>query len=412
MANVSWLARASATKEIKTVTIGGTWVAGDTISLDISGAILTLTVGAIDLPTILDDLVVMVSGNGSLSSGASANTLGNSVLEWTVITATEDGATVLTLTGPSGEPWTLTVTRVTADSGTAVGATSQSATGPKFADNVTNYSTGALPGNGDTLYFGFASAGPRYGLTALAAVTTLTLDIDLEKFTHSIGLPLTNPLGYREYRQRSLQIDGATLVRFRGTPRGNGIFRLDVQASQATVEVESLPSSSETGAPALNLIGTHADNSIEVNAGEAGLAMFESEAATFKTIDINGGRLQCGPGCTLDGAGSVATVGRRGTLETRTALLTVNVEPGGRGRIDESATVATLTIESGGEWNHRSSGTITALNLHGRITKEDDLTTSTITTLNAFPGGLINGSRNFAVTTLVKDADVDTIQFI
>lgn len=414
MARIDWLGRAIAVKDVVTVQLTGTYSAGEKITFTLNGKALILTIGTGQnaLTAILDDLLAMWNGT-ALTGTESRNGIGSDYPEFDEITATEDGTDTLTLThNTAGVPFFAYIT-VAEDSGTG-GVTvtnSQVATGPEFADNVNNYSGGSLPSASDSLFFGAAQFGPKYGLDALDGVTSITLiDIDLDQMRYEIGLPIINTSGgYTEYRERYLQFDGATLCRVRGTTLANvGLIRLDFLATEFILTGEQTGSSTESGMPAVNIIGTAATNSVEISGGDYGVCSAPSEVATVKTLIVNNGNFTAGPGATLNGSGSTF-VGRGGSCRFHSSLLTATID-GGIGTINGTGTIATLTVRREATWNQNSSGTVTAGNVEGILDLTGDADIKTFTDLTLGVGGTIRGKRRLVVTNNMQtDADVDTL---
>jgi hypothetical protein len=400
MAQRSWVARATPIKQVSTVTIGGTVAIGDTFSIHIGSdsSLRTLTFTAT-----VGTTANVVDGLHALLVDVNAPT------EFEEMTWTKSDP-VLTGTATSsymGVPVTITVSKVSA-AGTISTSTTTAATGPSFVDNVNNWSGGTLPVNSDNIDFSKAEHGPKYALTALAAVAPATIEIS-PLATYDIGLPRINTLGaYTEYRNRYLQFNGCTLLRMPNTAgNGSGLVRLDFLASAFTAQIDKTGTSSENGMPTVNIIGTHADNALEVNNGSVGVAVIASESATIKTATVAGGQLDLGPGATANGAGSVYTV-HGGLLYVRSAMVTVNIIGGEASNFGAGA-VTTLTVDKGGVFNLRSTGTVTTCNLVGTLDCSEDISSRTVTTLNLFQGAVVTGKKNLTVTTTAWDNEVSTI---
>lgn len=83
-------------------------------------------------------------------------------------------------------------------------------TGPHHADNVANYSGGALPSGTDTLAFTGLSlgAGPKYALNALSGITLALVDV-LPDYAGGIGLPPFSAAGVPQFRTRFMTLKAA-----------------------------------------------------------------------------------------------------------------------------------------------------------------------------------------------------------
>lgn len=396
MASISWLGRAKKVADVWTLTVTGPIVIGETFTVTIGGKSITFTATAATTSNVVSGLVALLTASDAPAEMLEA--------DWVA----SDPAIVMTAkTDYQGVPIGVTVSETSA-AGTFVAVNTVVATGPEDLAATANYSGGALPADTDSLFFGAAEYGPKYNSAALAAITPALIDISPQA-TYDFGLPKINKLGgYTEYRTTHLQFDGCTLFRVRAGNQSQ-LMRFNFLAAVAvTAVIEGTGSSSESGVPTLDIIGTVATNAIEVLDGSVGIAALANETATMKTIVQSGGTITCGPGATLGGAASVLTVGG-GTFNARTNLLTATVDAGATLNVDESATVTTLTVENGGNVNYRSSGTITTLNAKGTVDFTGDRSARTITTLNLFPGANLPGMESVTITTLAKDSSVLTL---
>lgn len=389
MADKQWLGRALKVKQINTITVAGPVVIGETWTITINAKDLTFTATAATTGNVVDGLLALLQAATAPAEFQEA--------DWT------SSGDVITMTAKDEYAgWDITQTSSTDSAGgTLVTATTSAATGPMHADNVDNWSGGSLPVDTDNIYFGAAEYGPMMGLSALSSVTPALVDIS-PIVEYQIGLPRLNASGnYTEYRSTNLQLDGCTLFRMRGGDgTGSPLVRVDFGSGTANtaILIEKTGASAEANAPAFNFIGTDADTTLEVrDGGEVGIGFFGGEACTVKTITQSGGSIVAGPGATLDGAGSTATISG-GSFNSRTNLLTVTVEEGAAVTIDESATVTTLTINSGGSVFYNSDGTCTTLNLYGSIDCTADRSGRTFTNVALFPGYSFAGVQSCTFT--------------
>lgn len=397
MANVEWLGRAKKVKHISELTVTGPVVIGEKWHVDINGKRITFTATATTTSNVVDGLQALLAASDAPAEFAE--------FTWT---ATDPKITATAQDTYSGVEMDIDVSTDSA-AGTFVESVTQAATGPEFVDNVNNWSGGALPADTDNVYFGQAEYGPKYALTALAAVTPALVDVD-STATYDIGLPRINANGsYTEFRNINFQFDGATLFRVRsGSGTSSALMRFDFLSTKVIGIVEQTGTTKETGKPTLNIIGTHSDNELDVIAGDVGIAAFSNESATFKVITQSGGTLVAGPGSTLDGAGSTITLGG-GTCTARTNVLTVSVDSGATFNLGESATCTTLNVFSGGTGNYNASGTCTTATVHGTLNCTGDRSSRTFTTLNVEDGATINGIESMSIGTLNLGAEVVTL---
>lgn len=404
MANITWLGRAAAVSQVDTITIADTWTAGDTIEVTIGGATLTLTVGAIVTTAgVAAALKAMLAGDALIGSESRTAT-GPTIPQFAEVTFTVSGS-VVTCTGPAGKPFTMSVSEATAGDGTATEATATAASGPNDASVTSNWSTGALPGAGDTIFIRNSSVSILYGLTAITG--TLTAVVIDASYTGSIGLPETNIAGYPEYRTKDWTIDVSSLVVGIGEGLGMRQCRINTGSVATAVQVYKTASSGIGGIPALLLSGSNAANTLEVQSGAVGVAIYGGEAAQYVTVIATGGSVRFGAGATLSGA--TFTVTGNANISAETNVSTV-VQSSGVVSLYGAATLGTLTF-TGGTYRWYSSGTISACTLGGSereavLDATVDLSAKTVTALTLRKRGRLKEVGNVTVTTLTKHAEV------
>lgn len=379
MATRVWLGAAVPVPCVQVITIGGSYSADETITITVNGKSLVLTVGTgqTDLDEILDDLVAMINGdpaNGTETRSA----LGSEVGEFYYITATEDGATELTLTGAAdGRPFTAVATE-DSGSGTFVAAvpTASTGTGPSMFSNTANWSADTVPVDGDDIVFDHrAAADLLYGLDQ-HAVTPASITISPGFANRRIGLPDVNRdnsmLPYDEVLDTHLMLgesgDSTNIAVHIDAPSCSRI-RLNTGTSQATILVSGTGARELQNVPPFEFLGTHASNEMTVDKGDVGIAMGDGQSATVATLRMNWDNdrnndaiVHCGDGATLT---TITKSG--GQLETNSNVTTLTQSAGvtvfkaGRGT---AATMTTGTIY-GGTVYYESSGTWTTATVVG-----------------------------------------------
>jgi len=363
MANLLWLGKALARVEIHTLTVSGTWVAGDTISLSIptltTGKTIVLTIGTnVSLAAVCAAIVAAWnSESDSLGTGYTVTERGINVPEFAEITASAASPVVTLTHKTAGVPFTVAVTKTTAGSGDIVAATATAATGPNHWDDATNWDGGTVPANGDSAYLASSKVPVKYGL-AQTAVTLALLQADMSYET-DIGLPPVNEGGdeYIEYRPRKLAIKATALVLGRGDGSG-GQWRLDNSTAQTTAIIENSGNSSEDNLPAIQWVGTHASNALTVR-GQAsfGAAVLPTEVATIATLTVEGeATVVTGLGVTLSGA---VTVLGSGVLTAYSALAgSLTLRGAGVAVVNGTGAVAQLTAHDQSAVFYNSTGTL------------------------------------------------------
>lgn len=283
----------------------------------------------------------------------------------------------VTVTGDAGGPYTVTFTSALGDQAvalltgdnddlvgtsliTATSATLVDSTGPAHADEPLNYVGGALPANGDTLVFLDSDADCLYGLDVLASVTLAELRIDAS-FTGAIGLPDYDEDGdYYQYRDRYLEVSASVVTIGGGDGPGSPRVKVDLKAVASEINVLSTGQPEALGRKAVALLGTHADNVLNVISGSVDIAPDPGAASTLATARISfvdnpasDSDVRFGDNVTL---GTVLVQGGEVSISSDTTDLTVH---------DGAVTIwdgdHTSIALYGGELIYNSDGTITTL---------------------------------------------------
>lgn len=249
-----WVARAADVPQIDSIDLGGSYSAGESISVTIGHSTLTVTAGA-DTTTLsvlaqaLRNAINAPTIDGSLVGSEKRNAAGQLLPEFRDVEAVIDPAddtVVLVRSKVAGVPFydaadgsaplTLSVAESSA-SGTITATSVQAATGKHWWSNAKNWSTGAVPADGDDIVLSATGESILYGLPLTAdefAPASLTID---QSFTGWFGLPAVNQAGpYREYRPRAadLRDDGTdpnSLVITVGRGEGAGSPLVNLQTT-------------------------------------------------------------------------------------------------------------------------------------------------------------------------------------
>lgn len=416
MADLRWLSISPAVARVQNYTLSDTWEADDIIRCTIGTVSFDTAAGSTNVTTIA----------GTLATAWNALTAA-SFPHFARITASSAATGEFNLTADEeGEEFTVTLTPLESNgaasggqlieggTGATTGTATTANTGPNDLNDPANYSTGAIPVNGDALYFDFGDGthSAKYNLDALAAVTLVSLNF-IGTFTGDVGLPLVNQdYGATEYRPQYLEV-GATTINV-STTGGGGSGRLKVNTGsvQTTINVYSTGSPAESDLGAFIWKGTNASNAIRVLDGSVDVAPFGGELATIATLSIEGGSVRTGPGVTLTGC-TLLMIG--GSLDSSSAIATssgtitignaqwthrigglggtVTIRAGGTLVLNNPAalTIATLVIESGGTLDVSGAlgaVTITTATLRGGSTVNDPGARITHTNPASFPDGL------------------------
>ena len=282
VSTIRFLGAAQDVSDIWTYTIGGTPAATNTAWLELNNKRLTLTLGT-DVTTtdVAQELAAMINAtvnNATTKVGAYSdetwNVAGQTVPEWTEVSATSSGA-VLTLTGAAGVPIQGHVTVGVTGGGVTISSASsvQTATGKHFWDNAANWEGGVVPakdsaGNllGDTALFDSGGVDVKYALNNTEENISIIRTLG---YTGDIGLPPVNLLGYKEYRQQKLDapiydsVDSVQTILIGETGSAvlaKGITRIDLGADTSnlnypTVTVLDSAASSPTDGESVQISG-------------------------------------------------------------------------------------------------------------------------------------------------------------
>ena len=242
----------------------------------------------------------------------------------------------------------------------------------------------ALPQNGDAVIVGNSTVPMLWNLTQLAAVQfasyTRTQDM-----TGQIGLPITNPNKYTEWRgcyltfvgpQGSTPAGGLQMVVGAVGNGGNGpLFESYNTLSQLTTLAV-------LSGRVVNFLGVHTLNSFTLLGGVAlNVAVNPGEIATLNTSLVNGkGTLTVGTGVTWT-TSAVLTV-NGGLAQLSAAPSTLALVNGGQANIMlDGLTWATITAQNGSRLTWYAGGVVTNLTLatSSFLDKSNDARALTIT---------------------------------
>lgn len=350
-------------------------------------AAIAYNASAATLLAALEALATPVPGDFTVTGPAG----GPWVVEFTGVYAAADIAlwtgSGASLTGTAGQTWTLTHPTT--------------ATGKSFFDNVDNWSDGIVPVSTDTLYFANTNVPLLYAISQ-AAITLAAVHIEAS-YTGQIGLPDRSGLGYYEYRGKEWAISITALTIGAGAGDGCSFMRINVGSAANTTLVYGTGSPSNDYPVALMLKGTNAANILRCYKGLIGLAYFQTEVATFATIELgNEGNVETdvtfigGAGLTI--GTSLSKWGGEATLNAACptilnvgGTLTMVGTGGASGtfRLQEglcvwrsTGTIGTLIIAAGGTFDktHDSRGqTITTCQMHAQSALYDSTRSITFT---------------------------------
>lgn len=354
--------------ESQTITVGGTWLNGDTITVTINGKDLILTVGAtVSTTAIATDLAATWNGDAIADSNFTRNNTGNLIPEANLVTASVVGSVVSLTYDAAGTPFTVSIAKSSA-SGTVTLATSVAATGPKFWNNADNWTTNAVPVSTDDIWIENDDQDILYALDQNSVVLT-SLNI-LASYLGNLGLRDQSELAdYFEYLETYLRISATTLNIGEGPGQGSPRLRIDVGANVCTVNVSLTGSAPDAGIPALLWKGTNVGNVANIRKGDVGIAWLPGETSIVDKLRVGfidnkegDATVRCGSGLTLttlDQIGGNVTLNAglttanitAGILAVRAGAVTTINGDGGTIYWDGTGTITTLKLGEGCELN-------------------------------------------------------------
>lgn len=344
MATVIFRGDAAAVKQVGTLQITA-YDAATTYSVIINGKTVSVT-GDTDVNTTASNLSTALSDSEFPEFQEIEYSVSTDTITLTAKTAGKSFAVTTSETGGTG-----TI-------GNYVAVTANS--GPGDLSQTSNYSTGALPGGGDTLIFeNVANVDINEGLDALGGIALA--QVWFRNWGGDIGLP-QHTGSYWEYRDTYIELQ-ATEVIF-DCPNCQ-LARINNLTFQTTIRVYATGSSKVPNLETLCWKGTHASNVGQFDGGSIAVAGLAGEVATLLTANL-GYITQKESDCKVRfGTGVTWTTLNRigGTLELWTGGTTINSKDGaGLLTLRGSGTITTINCFAGGIV-HMSSGTITTLTL-------------------------------------------------
>lgn len=414
MPTTRWIGAALPLAQIETITIANTWAANDTLTVTCNGRDIVLTIGTTATTTqIATELAAALgSTSTSLGTGYSVTERGPNIAEFREFVSgetapTASGSTVILTGRTKGKPFTISVSEVTAGSGTVSTTTTRAATGPNHFDNVDNWSGGSVPVDSDDIVFDSGNVDCLYQLSN-SAITPTSITIT-QGYTGKIGLARQNvddsAFPYNEYRSRYLALgtsaDGInTAVTIGGGDgTGSGRILLDSGSGQATVVILNSGTPELTGIPAIQWKGTHASNTLAISKGSLGVAYWAGETATVATLSVGYRTNQAGDVTAVMGSGTTLTTINQtgGALETNSALTTMNQRGGTWTHMSGAVTTANI---DGGSCRYRATSTLTTAVVGvGELDFRQDPRSRTVTNCDLNKGATLRDPGNTVTFT-------------
>ena len=334
-----YLGNAIQKSEIQTITVSGSWSAGNYIEVKVNGKGPRLTLGASGLTTatVADKIYRTINSSShddNLVDDESRSCGAQQIPEMTAVEATYPGSgSVVTVVGRPGVDVKITVT---ASGGTTSLGETQAATGKWWWNNAENWSGGTVPANNDIVYFdNRAKASCLFGLPN-ADLSLQELHVTMGYAGFWLGLPAMNRLNpekntlqlesewYPEYRQRLAKFsdesgDPATCTFTIGEGAGRGprfvAIKQDEFASKLIVHKTGSTLPLETHVVHFDPDDSAAGSSACIYQGSVALSPdADTDDGHYTTIEIGqGARVYIGPSANF-GADSPTITQSGGSL--------------------------------------------------------------------------------------------------
>jgi hypothetical protein len=378
MATRRWTGAALPVAQRETITIGGTWVAADTLTVTCNGRAIVLTIGTTVTTTQIATELAAALGSTSTALGAaySVTERGPNVAEFREFVSGEtapaaSGSTVVLIGKTKGKPFTISVSK-SSTSGTVSTATTISASGPNFFNVAANWSGSTVPVDSDDIVYDSGNVDCLYGL-AQSSVSPQSITITMG-YTGRIGLPDQNiddpAYPYNEYRDKYLSLgtsaDSVTQALTIGGGDGQGSSRIKIDSGSGQCQLVVLNSgvSELQGVPAILWKGTHVSNTVTISKGSVGIAFFAGETSAIMTGKVGFRTNQTTDSTVVIGSGVTLTTLEQtgGNLTTNNAVTTTTLSGGSWRHVSGVAVTVTIT---GGYCSYESTGTLTTLTLSG-----------------------------------------------
>lgn len=393
MASLKFTGNATPIRDTWTLTVTGTWSAGDTCTVTYNGKSLVITLQAtsvVSVTTVATTIkeVFNASFGTTLTDTAATftpNVGGRGIPEFAEYTATSSAGVVTLACNENGKPGGTFSVSETSTSGSLAVSHLATGTGPNDLNNAANYSGGSLPTTGDDLTLD-RSVPIKWNLGALSAETLASLTITSRFDSASqLGLPARNANGYEEFRATELAI-GATLVTINS---GSGMIKVNFGSVQTAVTVYATGTTTESGRPACQLRGTHASNVLNVISTSTSTGVADvgwgsnGETATVATVRQDTGTVTIGTAVTL-----TTLTKNGGDMYLNCAATTIT---NGAGDLYHTTGAVTTITHSGGTFYDLGSSTYTTMTINNDAVYNADgnVAAKTITTMNFNDEGVI-----------------------
>jgi len=435
MATRKWGPNAADVAETQTLTVAGTWIAGEIITLTVGTKDIVITVGSDLTPADIAEIIQLTWSGGALKNDELRTTTGDLEGEFSEIEATWAAATsVVNLTGPVGVAVTI-AEGTSSVSGTIVLAITQAATGKNFWGDAGNWDT--VPLEDDVMEFKDTDVSVLYGMPTTIAGLNVQ---EWATFTGDIGLPAINPgsdsqtgasVPYTEYRTRYMPCGGGGEMGIGNGPSGGYRFiSLNEADAPPTVTINKTGAQKFAAHAAVTLVGLAppadppSPNVVKIRGGVVGIEndkAYTPAASSTPDLHISGGAtVFIGANCIPNEINNL-----NGTVSTETDVSEIT-QDGGTLTVNGDILVATTSVIRGGRFKF-NGGSVTGdpltISAPGILDLSENTNPLLVMTGNVKrvgnaeikdPGGLIisgGAGINFVGSTSLANVDLGSADF-
>lgn len=382
-----FLGQAGAVIQIDKIALGGTYAAGEQVSVQIGHSTLAIILGASQttpaiVATVINNAINARTVDENLQGAETRLNAGQLLGEFRDVNAVIDPTSTSNVlirsnlagvpfgTPNSGGPINAMVVATNSVSGTIARSSIQAATGPWNWDNAANWDSGTVPANGDTVQFKGINIHCKYGQPNAG------LEVIFDQYmshTGDIGLAEINTdnssAPYYEYRQRFVRLAHTSLAdaphRFGVGKDGTGSQLINIKhtGGKCSPVVYNTGTPKVTGTKALNLCCTDNTSTLAIAGGSVDYSSQDGGTSAFSDLHQTGGDSRginaFDSGATIQISGGAALIGGSAGIGV------IFVNAGSLRLENQTGTISGLTISDSGNVDYSSTATISALEING-----------------------------------------------
>lgn len=421
MSTNRWISGAAAVAQVDKLTLGGTWEATDILITTLTGED-----GSTQSVTTVAGSTVIATARNTHLAALQASTLSLfAAITW----ATSSTDAITATAKVAGVPFYLTAATTetgggAADDQTYAWTSTAANSGPYDFNTAANWSTGAIPVDGDDVYFEGPSSTANciYGLYAAKRTDT---DIQLASLNQN-----QNYTGWIGQATIPLQISAAEVNIGTGTGTGSGRVNLDLGSTVASAIMifNTAPTAADAGLKPVRIKCNNASTTITVRKGNVDVAGNHAGETTvvgdisvgFGSTGDAGIAVNVNPGVTFTnyhqaaGANKVTPAATATLIESAGGTLAVLSDhtmtsvkvTGGTTEVQGTGAIGTVAIGAKGTANLLASGAITNLNNAGVADFRGSSAARTVANVKLYTGSKLYAEQSVITFT----AGIDLVE--